>query len=188
MKIDHYPSIKAASTGEYKEKGSKFIAFAIPLEFEDEVKTWLDSYKKEYYDARHVCYAYSYGIENEVLKSNDAGEPNGTAGLPILNQIRSIGLKNILVIVVRYFGGTKLGVSGLVTAYKSAAKLALESAERIEKPITAEVEFDFPYLKMNAVMKLVKETGASILSQDFGGDTCSMKVMVLRSKKEVFIT
>lgn len=184
---DHYLSVKGVASGEYKEKGSKFLAFVHPIDSEAEIKSHLDNYKKEYYDARHVCYAYTFGIENEVLKSSDAGEPNGTAGLPILNQIRSSGLKNILVIVVRYFGGTKLGASGLVTAYKAAAKSAIENAIKIEKPIVVEVEFEFPYLKMNSVMKMVKDYAATILEQDFGNDTCCLKVQLLKSKEEEFV-
>lgn len=184
---DHYLSIKDIASAEYKEKGSKFLAFVHPIGSESEVKTLVDKYKKEYYDARHVCYAYSFGIENELLKSSDAGEPNGTAGLPILNQIKSSKLKNIFVVVVRYFGGTKLGVSGLINAYKTAAKEAIANAVKVELPITALVEFSFPYLKMNVAMKLVKETGAIILEQDFGGDDCVLKVSILKSKKEDFV-
>lgn len=184
---DHYLSIKEITSAEYKDKGSKFLAFVHPIGSEAEVKLLIDKYKKEYYDARHVCYAYSFGIETELQKSSDAGEPNGTAGLPILNQIKSSNLKNIFVVVVRYFGGTKLGVSGLINAYKTAAKEALLNASKVEMPITAIVEFGFPYLKMNVAMKLVKETGAIILEQDFGGDACVLKISILKSKKEYFI-
>jgi uncharacterized YigZ family protein len=184
--VDHYLSIKEIFSAEFKEKGSKFLAFAHPICNEEDVKTIIDNYKKEYFDARHVCYAYSFGIDNEILKSSDAGEPNGTAGLPILNQIRSSNLKNIFIVVVRYFGGTKLGVSGLINAYKTAAKEAIANAVKIELPITSILEFSFPYLKMNIVMKLVKETGAIILEQDFGGNECIIKISILKSKLDYF--
>jgi len=181
VKTDFYKCIKGLSKGEYKEKSSKFLSFAHPARSENEIKLLLSTYKKEYFDARHICYAYILGTENEVLKSSDAGEPNGTAGLPILNQLRSFEVKNVLLVVVRYFGGTKLGASGLVHAYKTAAHEALRQAELVLLPITFELSFSFPYLKMNEVMKWAKDHGATILSQEFTNNECEMRISALRS-------
>lgn len=170
--------------GEYKEKGSKFLAFAQAIRSEEEIKTCLESFKKEYFDARHICYAYVLGSDDTTMKCSDAGEPNGTAGLPILNQLRSFEVKNVLLIVVRYFGGTKLGASGLVHAYKTAAQEALANAEVVMLPITLELSFSFPYLKMNEVMRFVKETEATVMSQEFSANDCEMRVSVLRSQEK----
>lgn len=184
MKPDFYKCIKGLSTGEYKEKGSKFLAFAHPIRSEEEIKSLLDNYKKQYFDARHICHAYILGTEREVLKSSDAGEPNGTAGLPILNQLRSFEVKNVLLVVVRYFGGTKLGASGLVHAYKTAAQEALALAEIVQLPITVELNFSFPYLKMNEVMRFAKEQEASVLSQEFSESDCAIHISILRSQEK----
>ncbi|MCR6638650.1 MAG: YigZ family protein [Sporocytophaga sp.] len=132
-----YYSIKAPSEGLYKELGSKFISFAFPVSSETEIKDILERFKKEYYDARHICYAYRIGFSEQKFRVNDAGEPAHTAGDPIFNQIKSFELTNIIVIVVRYFGGTKLGKSGLIQAYKTAAEEALKNAEKIEKKRTS---------------------------------------------------
>jgi uncharacterized YigZ family protein len=187
VKPNHFTSIESKSQGDYKEKGSKFLAFAHPLSHETDAKVLLDLYKKEYYDARHICYAYVFGTESEVMKSSDAGEPNGSAGLPILNQLRSFEVKNVFLVVVRYFGGTKLGVSGLVSAYKSAAKQALENATLVEVPIKVEVEIRFAYDKMNTIMKWLKEWHATPLEQVFHDQECAMKVKVLRSYEKVLL-
>lgn len=184
MKSDFYKCIKEHSRGEYKEKGSKFLAFAQPIRSGEEIKTCLEKYKKDYFDARHICYAYVLGSDGETMKSSDAGEPNGTAGLPILNQLRSFEVKNVLLVVVRYFGGTKLGASGLVHAYKTAAQEALANAEIVLLPITLELRFSFPYLKMNEVMRFVKETEAAVLSQEFSESDCIMQVAILRSQEK----
>ncbi len=172
---DFFKTIKDTSEGLYKEKMSKFISFAIPVSSSDEAKEIVKSYQKKYYDARHVCWAYMIGTERNEFYSNDNGEPSGTAGKPILGQINSFELTNILIIVIRYFGGIKLGTSGLIVAYKTAAADAIENGEIIECHEQARLAFTFPYLSMNGVMKLVKETGVNIVSQIFDND-CSMTI------------
>lgn len=172
---DFFKTIKDTSEGLYKEKMSKFISFAIPVSSSDEAKEIVKSYQKKYYDARHVCWAYMIGTDRNEFYSNDNGEPSGTAGKPILGQINSFELTNILIIVVRYFGGIKLGTSGLIVAYKTAAADAIENGEIIECHEQARLAFTFPYLSMNGVMKLVKETGVNIVSQIFDND-CSMTI------------
>lgn len=175
--IDTFLTIKNPSEGEYKEKGSKFLAFAFQVKTEEQVKQRLDELRKKYYDARHHCYAYQLGQNGELWRANDDGEPNHSAGTPILNQIKSFNLTDILVVVIRYFGGTKLGVSGLISAYKIATQEALQSAEIEEKIITKIVSFSFDYLGMNEVMKLIKEYDLEIINQEFT-NTCQMKLSV----------
>lgn len=175
--IDTFLTIKNPSQGEYKEKGSKFIAFAFQVKTEDEVKERLDETRKKYYDARHHCYAYQLGQNGELWRANDDGEPSHSAGTPILNQIKSFNITDTLVIVIRYFGGTKLGVSGLIRAYKTATQEALENAEIEEKIITKIVSFSFDYLGMNDVMKLIKDYELEIENQEFT-NTCQMKLSV----------
>lgn len=175
--IDTFLTIKNPSEGEYKEKGSKFLAFAFQVRTEDEVKERLDELRKKYYDARHHCYAYQLGQNSELWRANDDGEPNHSAGTPILNQLKSFNLTDILVVVIRYFGGTKLGVSGLINAYKTATEEALQNAEIEEKIITKIVSFSFDYLGMNDVMKLIKDYELEIVEQEFT-NTCQMKLSV----------
>lgn len=172
---DFFKTIKDTSEGLYKEKISKFISFAIPVNSSDEAKEIVKSYQKKYYDARHVCWAYMIGTDRSEFYSNDNGEPSGTAGKPILGQINSYELTNILIVVIRYFGGIKLGTSGLIVAYKAAAADAIENGEIIECHEQAQLSFTFPYLSMNSVMKLVKDTGVNIISQIFDND-CSMTI------------
>lgn len=172
---DFYKTIKDISEGLYKEKMSKFISFAIPVSNAEEAKEIVKSYQKKYYDARHVCWAYMIGTDRSEFYSNDNGEPSGTAGKPILGQINSHELTNILIVVIRYFGGIKLGTSGLIVAYKAAAADAIENGEIIECHEQAQLSFTFPYLSMNSVMKLVKDTGVNIISQIFDND-CSMTI------------
>lgn len=172
---DFFKTIKDTSEGLYKEKMSKFISFAIPVNSSDEAKEIVKSYQKKYYDARHVCWAYMIGTDRSEFYSNDNGEPSGTAGKPILGQINSYELTNILIVVIRYFGGIKLGTSGLIVAYKAAAADAIENGEIIECHEQAQLSFTFPYLSMNSVMKLVKNTGVNIISQIFDND-CSMTI------------
>lgn len=174
---DTFLTIKEPSEGEYKEKGSKFLAFAFQVRTEDEVKERLDELRKKYYDARHHCYAYQLGQNGELWRANDDGEPNHSAGTPILNQIKSFNLTDVLVVVIRYFGGTKLGVSGLISAYKIATQEALQHAEIEEKIITKVVSFSFDYLGMNDVMKLIKDYDLEIVEQEFT-NTCQMKLSV----------
>jgi len=157
LSSDTYKTIKAASTGSYKEKGSRFLASAFPVSEEVEIKAFLESVKKEHHDARHNCYAYVLGKDGSKWRANDDGEPSGTAGRPILGQIRSYGLTNVFIVVSRYFGGTLLGVSGLINAYKSAAGSALENAEVTDHIIMEFYEIKYPYNLMNDVMKILKE-------------------------------
>ena len=177
---DTYKTIVAPAEGLYTEKRSKFIAIALPVSTVEEVKEQLDVYQKKYYDARHVCYAYMLGPERKDFRANDNGEPNGTAGKPILGQINSNGLTNILIIVVRYFGGIKLGTSGLIVAYRTAASEAIVAATVIEKTVDEEVTVLFEYPLMNDVMRIVKEEGPAIVSQGYDTD-CSMTLRIRRS-------
>ena len=154
---DIYKTIKGVSHGLYREKGSRFISVAFPVAGEPEIRSIIEGIRKEHHEARHHCYAYSLGNEGEIWRANDAGEPSGTAGRPILGQIRSFGLTNILVVVSRYFGGTLLGVSGLINAYKSAAESALSNAEIIDHIVHESYEIKYPYSAMNDVMKIIKD-------------------------------
>jgi len=160
-----YHTIKAPAEGIYKEKGSKFIALAYPVESVEQCKDILAELKKEHYNARHHCYAYRINHENEQVRSNDDGEPSGTAGKPILNQIYSFDLFNIMVVVIRYFGGTKLGVSGLINAYKTAAREALSNADIIVVYPVEEIELRFDYPMMNSVMRIIKEENLKVNGQ-----------------------
>ena len=167
MANDLYKTIEEASTGIYKEKGSKFLAFAYPVATEYEVKDILDGLKKEYYDARHHCYAYVLGADKDKFRANDDGEPSSTGGKPILGQILSNDLTNIFIVVVRYFGGTKLGVSGLINAYRSAASDAINNAKILEKTVNDYYKVEFHYIAMNDVMKLIKEENLDIVEQNY---------------------
>ena len=170
---DTFKTISKPSEGTYTEKRSKFLAFALPVRTVDEVKDIVKDYQKKYYDARHVCYAYMLGPERTDFRANDNGEPSGTAGKPILGQINSYGLTDILIIVVRYFGGIKLGTSGLIQAYKQAAIEALAVADIIEKTVDADISFAFEYPFMNDVMRIVKEEEPQIIVQGYDTD-CTM--------------
>ena len=181
--MDLYRTIKEKAEGTYSEKRSKFLAFAIPVSTVDEVKTLVAEYQKKYYDARHVCYAYMLGAERKEFRANDNGEPSGTAGKPILGQINSNELTNILIIVVRYFGGIKLGTSGLIVAYRLAAAEAIAAAEIIEKTVDEDVKVKFEYPMMNEVMKVVKEMEPQIVSQDFDMD-CRMTLRIRKGEAE----
>ena len=178
---DTYKTIEKLAEGTYSEKRSKFLAFAIPVHSLDEVKEHLKYYEKKYFDARHVCYAYMLGADRTTFRANDNGEPSGTAGRPILGQINSFGLTDILLLVVRYFGGIKLGTSGLIVAYKAAAQEALNTAVIIEKTVDAEVTFIFEYSFMNDVMRIVKEESPEIISQDFDNN-CRMTLRIRKSQ------
>ena len=177
--MDTYLTIKAPSEGTYTEKRSKFLAFAFPVSSVEEIKALLAEYQKKYYDARHVCYAYMLGAEREVFRANDNGEPSGTAGKPILGQINSNNLTNILILVVRYFGGIKLGTSGLIVAYRAAAAEAIAAAEITEKTVDEDVSFSFDYIYMNDVMRIVKEEGPEMVSQGYESD-CTMTLRIRR--------
>ena len=180
MTSDTYQTIAAPSEGIYTEKRSKFIAMALPVHTVDEVKALLDTCQKKYYDARHVCYAYMLGPERKDFRSNDNGEPSGTAGKPILGQTNSHTLPDICIIVVRYSGGLKLGTSGLITACRAAAAQAIGAATVVQKTVDEEVTFFFEYPMMNDVMRIVKEEGPSIVSQGYDTD-CSMTLRIRRS-------
>ena len=177
---DTYKTIVEPSEGIYTEKRSKFIAIALPVRTIDEIKTHLETYQKKYYDARHVCYAYMLGAMRKDFRANDNGEPSGTAGKPILGQINSNELTDILIIVVRYFGGIKLGTSGLIVAYKAAAAEAIAAATIIEKTVDEEVTVMFEYPFMNDIMRIVKEEEPEIISQIYDMD-CSMTLRIRSS-------
>ncbi len=170
LEEDIYKTIDLAGEGIYSEKRSKFLAFAIPVQSTDDVKREVEAYQKKYYDARHVCYAYRLGERRELFRANDNGEPSGTAGKPILGQIDSRELTNVLVIVVRYFGGIKLGTSGLIVAYKAAAAEALDATEHIEKTINEEITLKFSYPLLNDVLRIVKEENPRIVEQVFDNE------------------
>ncbi len=184
MPDDTFRTISTLSEAIYTEKRSKFLAFAVPVSGTGEIKEHLDTYQKKYYDARHVCYAYMLGAERKDFRANDNGEPSGTAGKPILGQINSNELTDILVVVVRYFGGIKLGTSGLITAYKAAAAEAIANAEIIEKTVDEEITIEFEYPFMNDVMRIVKEEEPVIVSQSYDMD-CRMTLRIRKSRMPV---
>lgn len=175
--IDQYLTIKIPAEGTYKEKGSKFLAFAYPVFDEEDVKELLKKAKKKYYDARHHVYAFRLGADLKNYRYSDDGEPSNSSGPPVMGQIRTYGLTNILIIVVRYFGGIKLGVSGLINAYKSAAGDAIENANIIKRFEEDIFTINFTYAEMNTVMKILKEENPNRLSQDFGNN-CSIKLSI----------
>lgn len=177
---DIYKTIAQKSEGTYTEKRSKFLAFAHPVETLDQIKELIEGYKKKYYDARHVCYAYMLGADRATFRANDDGEPSSTAGKPILGQINSKELTNILVVVIRYFGGVKLGTSGLIIAYKEATIAALSNANVIEKQVEELISYTFPYVMMNSVMKVVKELNPQIVSLTYE-QTCQIILSIRRS-------
>jgi uncharacterized YigZ family protein len=186
MPVFAYRTIQQSAEGIYKEKGSKFLAFAYPVNSEAAIREKLDALRKEYFDARHHCYAWMLGPERKMFRANDDGEPNHSAGDPILGQIRSKELTNILVVVVRYFGGTKLGVGGLINAYKISAEDALNHATIIELEVTEPIIILYDYASTPEVMKLVKDFDLKIISQDFANG-CSMKADMRLKVKDSFI-
>jgi uncharacterized YigZ family protein len=167
MDFDIYKTIKSPSEGIYKEKGSRFISFAFPVSDQEEIKPIIDRIRKEHHEARHHCFAYMIGHERNIWRVNDDGEPSGTAGRPILGQINSYGLTNILIVVSRYFGGTLLGVSGLINAYRTAASSAIQNAELLEKTLQEYYEITYPYISMNDVMRILKEENVGQSQQTF---------------------
>ena len=175
--MDTFLTIKAPSQATYTEKRSKFLAFAFPVSTIGEIKDKVAEFQKKYYDARHVCYAYMIGPERTVFRANDNGEPSGTAGKPILGHINSNNLTDILIIVVRYFGGVKLGTGGLIVAYRAAAAEAIANAEIIEKKVELSISFNFEYPYMNDVMRIVKEENPDVVSQTFDND-CAMTLRI----------
>jgi uncharacterized YigZ family protein len=175
MKPFSFKTIESEAEGLYKEKGSKFYAFAFPVENEEEVKERLDGLRKKYFDARHHCYAYRIGHNGEKVRANDDGEPNHSAGDPILGQIRSKEITNTLIVVVRYFGGVKLGVGGLTAAYRAAAESALSNTTILEKHITNRITFRFDYQATPEVMKMVNDFSMTIIKQSFVDD-CTIEL------------
>jgi uncharacterized YigZ family protein len=180
---DEYKTIKGTSEGFYSEKRSKFLAFAHHVDSLDEVKELLAQYRKKYYDARHVCYAYMLGAEYTEFRANDDGEPSSTAGKPILGQINSNELTDILIIVVRYYGGVNLGTSGLIVAYREAAADAIAHAAVETRQVEEVVTYDFPYVMMNDVMRVVKEMQPRIVGQTYD-NTCQIRLSIRKSEVE----
>lgn len=185
--MDTFRTVKETAKGLFTEKKSKFISYAIPVKTVDEVKLEVEKYRKEYYDARHVCWAYMIGYDRSEFRSNDDGEPSGTAGKPILGQINSNELTDILIIVIRYFGGIKLGTSGLIVAYKEAAIEAIANSEIIEKTVDMEISFQFEYPFMNDVMKIVKDLEPIILDQQYDMD-CTMSLRIRKGLYDQLIS
>ncbi len=182
--IDNYRTIEAPSTGDYKEKGSKFPTLAFPVYSEEEIKEILQRLRKEYYDARHHCYAYRLGADKLRFRANDDGEPSSSAGKPILGQLLSNDLTNILIVVIRYFGGTKLGVSGLINAYRTAAADAISNAKIIEKTVNDIIEISFDYLAMNDVMKVIKDGALNQIDQKFDLQ-CSITISIRQGESQM---
>ena len=177
---DLYRSIRSNSNGTYRDRGSKFMAFAYPVESVEQIKDILEQLHREYHDARHHCYAYRLGADKRIFRTNDDGEPSSSAGKPILGQIQAFDLSNILIVVVRYFGGTLLGVGGLINAYRSAAAEAIDNAEIIRKTEDIELSIHFSYPLINQVIKVLDEEGAKILKRDFT-ESCILIASVRKS-------
>jgi uncharacterized YigZ family protein len=184
---DTYKTIISEAQGLYKEKGSKFLSFAMPVSTADQAKEIVKEYRKKYYDARHVCYAYMIGAERTDFRANDDGEPSGTAGRPILGQINSRELTNVLVIVIRYFGGILLGTGGLVVAYKEATADALDRTKIIEKTVDIRISISFNYLLMNDVMRVIKDVNAQITAQTYVNQ-CMMQLSIRKQDAELLST
>ena len=180
---DTYRTISDLSEGYYTEKRSRFLSFALPVRTPDEVKTQLDIYRKKYYDARHVCWAYMLGPDRTTFRANDDGEPSSTAGKPILGQINSNNLTDILIIVVRYFGGIELGTSGLIVAYRTAAAEAIAAAHIEERTVDETITITFEYPHLNSVMRIVKEDKPDVLAQSFEL-TCEMTLRIRQSRMD----
>jgi len=183
MNSDTYKTIIGTSSGIYKEKGSRFVSVAIPVTDQDQIKLVIEKIRKEHHDAKHHCYAYILGHERLIWRVNDDGEPSGTAGRPILGQINSLGLTNIIIVVSRYFGGTLLGVSGLINAYRSAAASALANAKITEKTVNEYYEITFPFSSLNDVMKVLKEENLGQSEQLFDLE-CRIKLNFRKSVQE----
>ncbi len=179
-----YQTIKALSEGFYKEKGSKFLAFAVPVQSEEEVKAFVAQKRKEHHLAVHVCSAFRLGADKKLYRASDDGEPSNSAGPPILGQIQAFDLTNILIAVVRYYGGTNLGVGGLITAYRTAAKEALEAAQIVKKEEEIEFSIQFPYEKLYLVMDLLKKANVEIVQQSLDSE-CSLLLRIELSSSKI---
>lgn len=186
MLPDTYQTIVQPSEGLYKEKGSKFLSYAYPVKSEDEIKKIIEGIRKEHFSARHCCYAWSLGLQHERFRMNDDGEPSGTAGRPIYGQIQSNSLTNVLIVVVRYFGGTLLGVSGLIQAYKKAAMDAIYCSEIVTKTVEHILEVHFDYLAMNNMMLLIKDEQLEVVTSQFDL-RCLIRLKVRSAKLEEII-
>ena len=183
MADDSYKTIKAVSEGYYTEKRSRFISYAIPVRTVEEVKERVAAYRKQYYDARHVCWAYMLGPERQTFRANDDGEPSSTAGKPILGQINSNELTDILIVVIRYFGGIELGTSGLIVAYRTAAAEAIAAAEVEERTVDEDITVVFEYPYLNGIMRIDKEDGPQIIDPRFEKD-CEMTLRIRKGEAE----
>ena len=183
MAADSYRTIAGAAEAIYKEKSSKFLAYAYPVQSEEQIRTLVEALHKRYYDATHHCYAWRLGPKGEAFRANDDGEPSGTAGKPILGQLLSHELTDCLIVVVRYFGGTKLGVSGLIAAYRESAAEAIAAAQIIERTVDRIIRFEFSYLSMNDVMRIIKEEQPEIREQAFD-NLCRLSVAIRESRAE----
>ena len=183
MNSDTYKTIKSLAEGLYKEKGSRFVAIAIPVSDQEAIKPILDKIRKERHEARHHCYAYMIGHERTNWRVNDDGEPSGTGGRPILGQINSYGLTNLIIVVSRYFGGTLLGISGLINAYRSAAASALQNADQVERTLQEYYEITYPYISMNDVMRILKDERIDQSQQSFALE-CRILINFRVSAKE----
>lgn len=181
--MDSYNTIAHISEGYITEQRSKFISYAVPVESPEEVKPIIDAYRKQYYDARHVCWAYVIGADKTLFRVNDDGEPSSTAGKPILGVIHSNELTNVLIVVVRYFGGVKLGTSGLIVAYRAAAQDAIDNAEVINKTVDEDITIVFEYPFLNGIMKVIKDIQPRIIAQTFEMD-CEMTLRIRQSEMD----
>ena len=180
--IDEYKTIKSGGEGYYTDKRSKFLAFAHHVSSVEEIKDILAGYRKKYFDARHVCYAYMLGPERKDFRANDDGEPSSTAGKPILGQINSNELTDILIVVVRYYGGVNLGTSGLIVAYREAAANAISHAQIETRQVEELINYSFAYPQMNDVMRIVKDMQPRILSQTYEGASCRLVLSIRKSE------
>lgn len=186
LREDSYKSIAGHSEGLFKDNGSRFIAHAYPVETEEEVRSIVSALRKEYYDARHHCYAYRLGYKGDVFRASDDGEPAGSSGRPILGQIDSNGLSDVLVVVVRYFGGIKLGIPGLIRAYKTSTADAISNANIVEKIASRRFRVVFGYMSMNSVMKVMKDLNLSQSNQQFDME-CSLQTVVRLTLVDSFL-
>ncbi len=183
---DAYLTVEGAAEAIYKERSSKFLAYAYHVRTEEQIREHLDSLHKQYYDATHHCYAWRLGPHGEQFRANDDGEPSGTAGKPILGQLLSHGLTDILIVVVRYFGGTKLGVSGLIQAYKESAQAVIEECNIVEKTVDVRIRVEFSYITMNDIMRIIKDESPRIESQKFD-NLCSMVLLMRQSRADSLV-
>lgn len=183
MAEDTYLTVEAAAEAASRERSSKFLAYAYPVRSEEEIREHLDALRKRHFDATHHCYAWRLGPRGERYRTNDDGEPSGTAGKPILGQLLSAEVTDCLIVVVRYFGGTKLGVPGLIAAYREAAAEALAAATVVERTVDREIRVDFPYMAMNDVMRAIKECRPTVRAQRFD-NLCTMELTIRESRAE----